>query len=178
MQKNKWDIKLRAIEFADIDLLYSWENDRRIWKVSNTLAPFSRYTLERYIESSYEDIHQSKQVRMMIDAAYEDDDYNTVGAIDLFDYDPLHMRAGVGILIGSPADRNKGIATAALKALIDYAFNTLQLHQLYCNVTSDNEPSLNLFKNAGFQLAGQKSDWIKTPQGFIDEVLLQLINRK
>jgi diamine N-acetyltransferase len=178
MKKNKWNIKLRAVELSDIDLLYTWENDRSIWKVSNTLTPFSRYILEHYIENSYQDIHQAKQVRLLIDAAFEDDDYRTVGAIDLFDYDPLHRRAGVGILIGSPADRSQGIAAAALQALIDYAFNTLQLHQLYCNIIPDNEPSIKLFKNAGFQQTGRKIDWINTPDGFIDEVIFQLINHK
>ncbi len=178
MQKSKWDIRLRAIEFEDIDLLYKWENDRTIWQVSNTLAPFSRYILERYIENSFQDIHQAKQLRLMIDAGFEGSDFQTVGAIDLFDYDPFHQRAGVGILIGSPADRNKGIATAALNSLIEYAFNTLQLHQLYCNISEGNDASLHLFQNAGFQISGKKPEWIKTPNGYLDEVSLHLINRR
>jgi diamine N-acetyltransferase len=172
---QKWNIVLRAIEPNDIDLLYAWENDRSIWIVSNTLAPFSRHTLERYIENAYQDIHQAKQLRLMIDIGYESDDFRTVGAIDLFDYDPFHLRAGVGILIGNSIDRQKGIASAALQELIKYAFQTLLLHQLYCNIAANNKASLQLFQNAGFQIAGIKSEWIKTSEGYIDEVLLQLI---
>jgi diamine N-acetyltransferase len=173
---NKWDIVLRALEPTDIELLYTWENDRSIWQVSNTLVPFSRYILEKYIENSCHDIHQAKQLRLMIDVGYENEDYRTLGAIDLYDYDPFHLRAGIGILIGNNIDRNKGIAAAALKELIHYAFNTLQLHQLYCNVAADNQASLQLFQNAGFQIAGKKAEWIKVPGGFIDEIMLQLIN--
>jgi diamine N-acetyltransferase len=174
---NKWHIILRAMEPSDIETLYEWENDRSIWQVSNTLVPFSRYVLERYIENSYQDIHQSKQLRLMIEAGYENEDFRTVGAIDLFDYDPFHLRAGIGILIGNILDRHKGIATAALQELIRYSFNTLQLHQLYCNVSADNQASLNLFRNAGFQIIGTKVEWNKVPGGFTDEILLQFINR-
>jgi diamine N-acetyltransferase len=176
VKSTKWDIVLRALEPEDIDLLYTWENDQSIWRVSNTLAPFSRFILERYIENSFQDIHQAKQLRLMIEAGYVGDDHRTVGAIDLFEYDPFHLRAGVGILIGSSSDRNNGIATAALNKLIDYTFNTLQLHQLFCNVAANNKPSLQLFHNAGFTVIGNKREWIKTPSGFQDEVILQLIN--
>jgi diamine N-acetyltransferase len=39
-------VKLRAPEPEDVDLLYSWENNMEIWKVSNTLTPFSKYLLK------------------------------------------------------------------------------------------------------------------------------------
>ena len=42
--------RLRALEPGDIELMYAWENDTEIWGVSGTLAPFSRHTLERFIE--------------------------------------------------------------------------------------------------------------------------------
>ena len=46
-------ITLRALEPADVDLLYKWENDTSIWKVSNTLVPFSKHILEQYIRNTY-----------------------------------------------------------------------------------------------------------------------------
>jgi len=88
-------ISLRPLEPEDLDLLYIWENDVNIWKVSNTLAPFSRYILKQYIEESYKDIYESKQLRLII----QDEQGIPVGAVDLFDFDPYHARAGVGILI-------------------------------------------------------------------------------
>lgn len=44
-------IKLRAMEPEDIEILYRWENDTDIWKVSNTIAPFSKYVLRQFIEN-------------------------------------------------------------------------------------------------------------------------------
>jgi diamine N-acetyltransferase len=37
------NVRLRALEPDDIDLLYDWENNMEIWHVSNTLEPFSKY---------------------------------------------------------------------------------------------------------------------------------------
>jgi diamine N-acetyltransferase len=162
------DILLRAIEPHDIDVLYRWENDPEIWHVSNTITPFSKYILEKYIENAHLDIYQVKQLRLMVDVIGENAPARTVGAIDLFDFDPYHNRAGVGILIGDKSDRKKGIATLALKKFIIYCFNTLLLHQLYCNITKGNE--------CGFRVTGRKAEWIKTPGRYVEEIMLQLIN--
>lgn len=170
------EVLLRAVEPYDIDVLYRWENDPEIWQVSNTITPFSKFILEKYIETAHLDIYQAKQLRLMIDVSENGGEPRTVGTADLFDFDPFHNRAGVGILIGNTSDRNKGIATLALRKLIDYSFNTLQLHQLYCNITRGNIDSLRLFKKCGFIITGHKADWIKTPGGYVEEILLQLLN--
>ena len=99
----------------------------------------------------------------------------TVGAIDLFDFDPFHGRAGIGILVHHPDDRSKGFATAALRIMIRYSFEKLQLHQLYANILTDNEESLKLFLKAGFVLAGTKKDWVREGENWKDEHLLQLV---
>jgi diamine N-acetyltransferase len=169
-------IALRAPEPEDLDLLYQWENDPEIWKVSNTITPFSRYILSKYIESAHIDIYQARQLRLMIDIITEKEKAKTVGAIDIFDFEPFHLRAGIGILIGDKSARRKGYATKALEQVIQYAFETLQLNQLYCNINVDNKKSLILFENQGFKRVGIKKDWNKSLSGFVDEVLLQLIN--
>lgn len=63
---NDENILLRALEPEDLEYLYKWENDMDLWDVSDTLTPFSHYTLKKYIENSHEDIYTSKQLRLMI----------------------------------------------------------------------------------------------------------------
>jgi diamine N-acetyltransferase len=103
------------------------------------------------------------------------EDKAAIGTIDIFDFDPFHKRAGIGILIENEAYRRKGYGSMALKCLIDYCFKTLQLHQLYCNILSNNCESMELFKKQGFVECGIKKDWIKSSDGYIDEHLFQLI---
>ncbi|MCW0481156.1 GNAT family N-acetyltransferase [Gaoshiqia sediminis] len=164
-------VRFRPLEPEDLEVLYLWENDPAIWKVSNTLAPFSRFILKQYIQESHRDIFEAKQLRLII----ENRAGKAVGAIDLFDFEPFHQRAGLGILIYDPADRGKGLATDSLQLMIRYAGETLGLHQLYANIAADNPGSVQLFEKAGFQLSGTKTDWLKTPDGWMDEMIYQKI---
>lgn len=164
-------VALRALEPEDIGLLYEWENCEEIWTVSHTLTPFSRHTLAQYIQDADMDIYASRQLRMMIDTK----EGKTVGAIDLFDFDPLHARTGLGILVHQTEDRSKGYASAALALMIRYCFEKLALHQVYANILTDNEISMKLFAHAGFVLAGTKKQWIREGNNWKDENIMQLI---
>lgn len=166
------NISLRAPEPEDLDLLYLWENESSIWQVSGTLTPFSRYVLKQYLEHAAKDIYEQKQLRLIIQLRKN---HRPVGAVDLFDFDPHHHRAGLGILIAEPSDRRQGYAREALESMISYCFETLHLHQLYCNIASGNTASINLFKEAGFLECGRKKDWLFHGSGYEDELLFQRI---
>ena len=101
--------------------------------------------------------------------------FRTVGTIDLFEYDPLHGRAGIGILIYDRNDRCRGYAGDAVGTLCRYARERLRMHQLWCNVGAENEASLRLFRGLGFREIGTRRDWLWTPEGYRDEVMLQKI---
>ncbi len=173
MLENEF-IKLRAVELNDIDLLYEWENNTELWKVSTTLAPFSKYILKKYIENSHFDIYQTKELKLMIDVKISENKFKTVGILDIFDFDLFNRRAEIGIMI-QKTEQNKKYATEALKVIIDYSFNYLQIHQLYCNISEDNQNSLKLFKNLNFEITGEKKDWKFVRNKYIKVYFLQLI---
>lgn len=168
-------IRLRALEPEDIDVLYAWENDPTIWRVSNTFTPFSRYTLQQFLENAHRDIFEVRQLRLIIEAK-NGEHYRPVGTIELFDFDPFNLRAGIGVLIADPLDRRHGYATESLNLLIEYAFAILGLHQIYCGIEVSNEASIRLFRNAGFEMAGIQKHWLRTPEGWSDEMMMQRIN--
>lgn len=164
-------ISLRALEPNDADIIYTWENDPEVWRISNTVAPYSRFDIDQYIMNSG-DIYSSKQLRLMMILTENPD--VTVGAIDLFDYDPLHRRAELGILVDNQY-RGKGFAQEAIELIKEYAFNTLNLHQLYCYVPVNREINLHLFTKCGFILTGTRQQWRWSKDHFTDEHLLQLL---
>ncbi len=165
-------INLRSLEPEDIDFLFSIENDEKFWEVSHTQTPFSKFLLNQYIRNSHMDIYEAKQLRLVIE---EQKSNTTIGLIDLFDFNPKHKRAGIGILIHKDFQKN-GFAYEALKLLINYSFSHLDLHQLYANITSNNSKSLALFTKHNFKQVGIKKDWIFSHNNFKDEILFQLIN--
>jgi len=60
---NYQEIQLRALEPSDLDFLFTLENDQRLWSISNTLVPFSKFTLKQYITNAKEDIFTAKLSR-------------------------------------------------------------------------------------------------------------------
>ena len=108
-----------------MQVLYKWENDTEVWKVSNTIVPFSKYMLLQFIANQQRDIFETRQLRLIIESKQSG---KPVGAIDLVDLDPYNCRAGVGILIYDKRDQGQGYASQALSSLIRYGFQVLGLN--------------------------------------------------
>ena len=166
------NIFLRALEPSDLDFLYYLENDETFWEVSNTIIPYSRLILKEYLDNSYRDIYDVKQLRLVICKTEND---SLIGFIDLYDFEPKHSRVGVGIIIFENQERRKGFASEALKLTCDYAFKHLNVHQVFAGITPGNDASINLFENAGFERNGVKKDWIFSAGKFKSEYIYQLI---
>ena len=164
-------ITLRCAEPQDAELIYCWENERDIWRVSGTHAPYSRFQIEQFLLSN-NDLAANKQLRLMIDLT---ESGITIGCIDIYDYDTINERASVGILIDK-AHRRQGYAKAALALCVEYLFHDVMLHQVYCSIDETNTESQQLFLSQGFALCGRRKEWIKTPGGFIDELEYQKMN--
>ena len=113
--------RLRALEIEDIEAMYGWENDTEVWRVSGSVAPFSRNVLRRLIDEQQFDIYATRQMRLVIECATSGE---AVGAVDLFEFDPHHRRAGVGIIVAPPY-RRQGYALDALLTLERYAKEVL-----------------------------------------------------
>ena len=165
-------VYLRALEPEDLSFLFENENDEDFWQVSYTQQPFSKYLLKKYLENAHLDIYEMKQVRFII-ALNEND--TPVGMVDLYDYNPKHKRAGIGILVINKF-QHKGYASEALQLIINHAFNYLDMYQLFAYIGTENLKSIQLFEAAQFKVSGIKKDWNFYNGKFHDELFLQLIN--
>ena len=144
-------IKLRAMEPEDLDVLYKIENDTSLWGEGVTNVPYSRYTLHDYIAN---------------------EQGQTVGIIDITDFDPRHRRAELGVVIQCQ-HRGKGYAKAAILEVIAYAREILHLHQLYLYVDTQNVISLEIFKKSGFTCSAELKDWLLKGENYKNAVLMQ-----
>ena len=165
------NLLLRALEPEDLDILYQWENDSELWKYGSTIAPYSKFALRDYLANSLGDIFQSRQLRLMV---IERGSAKAIGTLDLYEYDPINRRAGIGILLDA-GYRCKGLGTEALHLSEEYAFRFLHLKQLYAYVPQSNLPSIHLFRNCGYVETGIMKSWLKTSSGFEDVLFMQLI---
>ncbi len=170
IQSQSGDIKLRALEPEDLGLLLAWENDSAYWTHSQQRTPYSEYLMREYLKEAGQDLFEAKQLRLMV--TYQEE---AIGLVDLFDFDPDHQRAALGILIGAEKYRGKGLAKAALKLFLNYAFPSFNLRQVYVGVAAHNAASLALFKSCGFSEYGLRKAWYRQGDQFVDEHCLQLL---
>ena len=98
----------------------------------------------------------------------------TVGAVDLYDFDPRNKRSGVGIVVDEN-HRRQGHALEGLGLLSNYAFGHLGVHQLFAEVPCNHNSSLDLFTKAGYSRGESRKDWVMQEGTWIDVILMQKI---
>jgi len=165
------NIKLRAPEITDAEFIYNCENHTENWDTGSSTTPFSMQTILEHITNSFtQDIFTTKQFRFIIVQKVNN---SSLGIVDIYDYDPLHMRCGVGIIIFPDENKKKSIGFQALEILKAYCFDFLRLQQIYCDIADNNRASISLFKKANFKKSGTKKEWLNTANGFVDVSFFQ-----
>ncbi len=164
------NIRLRALEPEDLEMLYAVENDVSLWDVGATNVPYSRYTLHDYIAHASSDIYIDRQVRFIVENEVGD----TVGIADVVNFDPQHLRAELGIVILKDY-RHQGYATAAIQEMLRYSLRVLHLHQVYVFVDSQNIAAIKLFNKLTFKESAQLRGWLYDGREYHDALLMQRI---
>ena len=167
-------IHLRALEPEDLEVLYKWENDTDVWRYGSAMSPYSKYVLRQYIVDAQTDIFESKQLRFMISLNQGN---KALGTIDLYDFDPLNSRCGVGIYI-DPEYRREGFAKQALILLQNYVFDFININQLYAFIPISNRASQKLFESAGFSKSATLQQWIADDNSYEDVIIMQKLKTK
>ena len=163
-------VKLRAVEPIDADMMYEVENDSQCWRYGEIIAPLSRRIIREYALNYDANPFSARQLRLIITCLSEGCQ-RQAGVVDLYEIDPIHRRAFVGIYI-LPLFRERGIAHAALRLLEDYAAQTLCLRKLAARIESINTPSIRLFEKAAFVKSATLSDWFSLTDGGFSDMLV------
>jgi RimJ/RimL family protein N-acetyltransferase len=142
-------IRIRAIEKTDIAEIMKWINDPEV--KSNLLMryPVSQYQEERWIETALSTDNQRNKT-----FALETKEGVYLGGIGLNRIDWENGNAEVGIVIGKKEYWNKGYGTDAMMAMLDFAFNQMNLHRVYLRVFEFNQRGIRSYEKCGFKREG------------------------
>jgi diamine N-acetyltransferase len=172
------EIVLKAIEPSDVQTLLKWENNQEIWNVSETIEPLSKYKLDTYIKQTLTlDVFGLRQLRLMIHKIESStfDITEPVGTIDLFEFDPVHKHAGIGIMLLKEY-QGQGVGKMVLDQFLPYVFERLQLHSVYANVSETNINSIKFFENYGFTKVAEYKDFLYENGKYVSQITYQYIN--
>ena len=103
----------------------------------------------------------------------EDDEL--IGSIGLEDINNFSRRATLGILIGEAENRSKGYGAEAIRLLLDYGFNTLNLHNIELTLNGDNERALACYKKVGFKEYGRRREGMFKNGKYMDYICMDIL---
>lgn len=158
MTKN---VTLRRPKLLDLDQLLLWENNLDNSLYSDNPIFYTKEQIEQFLTSD-QDIFLDWKIRFMIDSSD-----SPIGCVDLFEYDMVNSRAGVGIFIDEKF-RNMGFGTKALSLLKSICIKDYFISNLHVNILYTNKESIQLFERAGFTKNGVKENWIRTENSMLD----------
>lgn len=151
-------VTLRARTEADLDVLFQLAADLDTWEERNPSvpAPLTREAFDARLAQADAD-SSSKNVRFVIDV-----DGAAVGSVSLFEFDDLARHAEVGIAVAAEA-RGKGIGTAAIAQIVEFAFVRCNLRRLHLQAIASNVPAIRAYERAGFVIEGRQRQhaWVR-----------------
>lgn len=103
---------------------------------------------------------------------------NPIGNCSIVDIDHQSNRGEVGILIGESDYRGKGYGTTALKLLLDYGFNALNLVSIRLGLMEGNERARKCYEKVGFREAGRLRRFYLRAGEYQDLILMDILREE
>jgi RimJ/RimL family protein N-acetyltransferase len=142
---------LSPLSHEDAEAHARWENDLAVAIPLGDEA-FTPTSLERMHEQIDGALRNQSHVFSIVDQETD----ATIGRCLLFNLDAINRSAMLGIMIGAAEYQNHGYGQDALRLLLDYAFNLLNLHSIMLGVFDFNTRAIAAYKKVGFREVGRR----------------------
>jgi diamine N-acetyltransferase len=139
-------VYLRAAERDDIPRFVSWLNDYETSRTLGLRSPLSVPLEEQWFDQMVASQGKTSYHFVACLAA----DGRPIGTIGLMELDLVNGSAGLGIAIGTAADRGKGHGADMLKAILGFGFGFLRLERIWLDVYQINEGARHVYERVGF----------------------------
>lgn len=103
------------------------------------------------------------------------DNNELIGNCRLKDIDVVNRVATLGIFIGEKEERSKGYGSEAIKLLLDYGFNYLNLHEINLDVYSFNKRAIRCYEKVGFKEYGRRRECIYLNGKYYDTISMDIL---
>ena len=141
-------VYLTAVNRSSISQLQEWRNKPELRRYFREYREISDEMQKRWFEDRV--LVNRDQVDFEI---HDADSGKLIGHCGLYYISWTNRTAEFTVYIGDMSFRNGGYGSDALRLLIAYGFNTLNLHRIWCEVYSNNS-AINVYRHLGFKDEG------------------------
>ncbi len=143
-------VQLRWLTTNDVNSLFSIFSDPKVMRYWSSLPLADVAAAEKLLA----EIHSYFEKRNLFQwGVARQTDNRIIGTCTLFHLDPDNRRAEIGYALGSE-NWGKGYMGDALKLLLNFCFDNLNLHRLEADVDPQNTASIKVLERLGFQREG------------------------
>lgn len=153
-------IILREWRSDDLDDLVSMLDEPGIARWTLMPSPFDVEAGIAYLKRAYQGRVSGRRIQLAITA----DGRRPVGEVLLFGVDSGPREAELGYLVGAH-HRRRGLASAALSLLSEYAQSALHLNRLLLRIDPGNRASTAVARHCGYRLTGEPPILQEGPHG-------------
>ena len=167
-------IGLRGLELEDAKTLHENMNNANLTEFLDMLRPFSLEEEENFIKSSWKERKEGSGFSFAVVDKKSD---KLIGFVNLKEIKRVSKSAEVGAWL-SEDYWGKGYGSEATKLILNYAFNTLNLHSVHATTFGFNKRSIKALEKTGFKKQGvfREARFIKGK--YVDVIYLDLLKKE
>ncbi len=163
---------LRPIEVSDEFLLRKWLNDPIIRQGLDHLPPTNGVCEQAWIESQ-----PGKAGEYHLGIVVRAGD-RLIGTVSLVDIDAINRSAELRIMIGDVDYHCRGFGTEAVRLIVRYGFEDLNLNRITLGVFANNPKAIRCYEKAGFVLEGRFRQALYRGGRYVDELSYAILREE
>lgn len=162
---------LRALEQSDLERCYVWMNDPIVVRTLKSRYPIPFESEAEWLEQAARSSSTERHF-----AIERKDSRTHIGNASIHAIDWVSRAAAFGLFIGDAASWNRGFGTDAVRTLVRFAFEEMNLQKLKIHVFDYNERAKHVLSAIGFQQEGKLAREFYREGKYHDIVVLSIFN--
>jgi RimJ/RimL family protein N-acetyltransferase len=162
---------LRKLEFDDLDRTWQWLHHPDVYRKIGVQVPFSKTEQQQW----FRQMEMAKDKLVFAVCLRETTEH--IGNVSLDTIDWRHRNARLSVFLGGNETRGKGYGSDAIRTLVAYAFEFLNLHKVWCKTDADDQRLLRLYERIGFRSEGLLLEHEYRGGMYIDKRVFAIANR-
>lgn len=164
-------IYLSPANIEDAEIFTKWLND---FQVTDYIGRSTKIMTVEGEKKWLEDSLKDNDVMLSI---IKKEDNQMIGNMTLFEINNINRTATLGIMIGETENMSKGYGTEAIRLMMDFAFNYLNLNNIMLNVMEFNKRAIRAYEKVGFKEFGRRKEASYINGKYHDIIYMEMLKK-